>query len=158
VVHGSALGGGCELACACDRVVASETASLGVPEIKLASFPPVAAVYFPYRIGLARTLQLITSGDALPAREAERIGLVDRVVPADELAAAVEQEVGRLREKSAPALRLARRAVYGGLGRDLLTALNEAERLFLGELMSTTDAVEGLRAFLEKRPPHWSHR
>lgn len=155
-VQGAALGGGCELACFADFVIAAEGATLGVPEVKLASFPPVAAVHFPRRIGAARTLQLVLTGDVLPAREALRIGLVDEVVAADALPAAVEAVVAKLREKSAPALRFARRAVVQTDGFE--DALAEAEALFLSELMRTGDATEGLRAFLAKRAPTWSHR
>ena len=155
-VQGAALGGGCELACFADFVIAAEAATFGVPEVKLASFPPVAAVHFPRRIGAARTLQLVLTGDVLPAREALRIGLVDEVVAAGALAEAVEKVAGKLREKSAPALRFARRAVLqDGRFED---ALLSTERLFLGELMKTADATEGLQAFLGKRPPTWSHR
>jgi cyclohexa-1,5-dienecarbonyl-CoA hydratase len=156
-VQGPALGGGCELACFADLVIASEAASFGVPEIKLASFPPVAAVWFPHRIGASRTLRLILSGDVLPAREAERIGLVDQVVAPEALAGAVDAAVARFLQKSAPALRLAKRAMMGALGRDFENGLNAAETLFLEDLMKTGDAVEGLRAFLEKRPPAWRH-
>jgi cyclohexa-1,5-dienecarbonyl-CoA hydratase len=157
-VQGAALGGGCELACFADLVIASEDASFGLPEVKLASFPPVAAVHFPHRIGLARTLQLVLSGDVLPARDAERIGLADKVVPAGKLAETVEAEVGKLREKSGPALRLAKRAVWQAADQDFESRLQEAEDLFLEELMKTADATEGLRAFQEKRPPAWVHR
>jgi cyclohexa-1,5-dienecarbonyl-CoA hydratase len=155
-VQGAALGGGCELACFADFVIAAEGATFGVPEVKLASFPPVAAVHFPRRIGAARTLQLVLTGEVLSARDAERIGLVDEVVAAAALAEAVERVAAKLREKSAPALRLARRAVLqAGRFEDALAA---AERLFLDELMKTADATEGLEAFLGKRPAAWSHR
>jgi len=157
-VQGPALGGGCELACFADFVIAAEGATFGVPEIKLASFPPVAAVHFPHRIGLARTLQLVLSGDVLGAAEAERIGLVDKVVPGPKLAETVEAEVRKLREKSGPALRLAKRAVWQAAGQGFESALGKAEALFLEELMKTADAAEGLEAFLEKRPPVWVHR
>jgi cyclohexa-1,5-dienecarbonyl-CoA hydratase len=156
-VQGAALGGGCELACFADFVIAGEGATFGVPEVKLASFPPVAAVHFPHRIGLARTLQLVLSGDVISARDAERIGLVDRVVPADALAEAVDAVAGKLREKSAPALRLARRAVLHAGDGGFESALAAAERLLLDELMRTADATEGLQAFLQKRPPVWRH-
>jgi cyclohexa-1,5-dienecarbonyl-CoA hydratase len=155
-VHGAALGGGCELACFADFVIAAEGATFGVPEIKLASFPPVAAVHFPRRIGAARTLQLVLTGDVIGARDAERIGLVDRVVAADALPAAVEAVAGKLAEKSAAVLRLARRAVLDG--GEFERALAEAERLFLHQLMKTADATEGLKAFLAKRAPVWAHR
>ncbi len=157
-VQGPALGGGCELACFADWVIASEAATFGQPEIKLGTFPPVAAVHFPHRIGLARAMQLILSGEILPAAEAHRIGLVDRVVSAADLAGAVEEAAARLREKSGPVLRLARRAVLAGVGRDFESGLAEAERLFLEQLMKTADASEGLRAFLEKRPPSWKQK
>lgn len=157
-VQGAALGGGCELACFADFVLASETATFGQPEIKLGVFPPIAALHLPHRIGRARTLQLILTGEILPAREAERIGLVDKVVAAADLAAAVEALVARLGDKSAMALRHARRAVFVASTHDFDSGLDALERLFLDDLMKTEDAVEGLRAFLEKRAPVWSHR
>jgi enoyl-CoA hydratase/carnithine racemase len=98
------------------------------------------------------------SGETLGAREAERIGLVDRVVPPQKLAATVEETIDRLREKSGPVLRLAKRAVLLAVGRDLEHGLSRVEKLFLKKLMKTRDAKEGLRAFLEKRPPKWKHR
>ncbi len=156
-VQGPALGGGCELACFADVVIASESATFGQPEVKLGVLAPVAAVRFPDRIGVARTLQLLLSGDILPAHEAERIGLVDRVVPAAGLAAAVEETLGRWRASSAPALHFVRKAVQARSG-DFGERLAEVERLFLEDLMKTEDAVEGLRAFMEKRAPVWRHR
>jgi cyclohexa-1,5-dienecarbonyl-CoA hydratase len=157
-VQGAALGGGCELAGFADWVIASEAATFGLPEIKLGSLPPLAAVHFPHRIGRARTVQLMLSGETLGAREAERIGLVDRVVPSQKLAATVEETIDRLREKSGPVLRLAKRAVLLAVGRDVEHGLSRVEKLFLKKLMKTRDAKEGLRAFLEKRPPKWKHR
>jgi cyclohexa-1,5-dienecarbonyl-CoA hydratase len=156
-VQGAALGGGCELACFADLVIAADTATLGQPEIKLGVFPPVAAVCFPRRIGTARTLQLVLSGAVLDAREAERIGLVDRVVPAGELADAVAAAVSGFTDKSAAALRLTRRAVLDARDRELLSELARVEKLFVEELMATADAVEGLQSFLQKRRPSWSH-
>ncbi|HET7295155.1 MAG TPA: enoyl-CoA hydratase/isomerase family protein [Vicinamibacteria bacterium] len=156
-VQGPAIGGGCELATFADIVVASEAATFGQPEIRLGVFPPVAAVRLAQRVGQARALRLILGGDVLSAREAERIGLVDRVVPPEELASAVEQETARLKDKSAAALRLAKRAVLAAAGRDFDAGLEAVERLFLEELMRTHDAAEGLRAFLGKRPPAWTH-
>ena len=155
-VQGAALGGGCELACFCDFVVAAEEATFGLPEIRLASFPPVAAVHFPTRIGRARTLQMIESGKTIDAAEALRIGLADVVVPASRLGDAVADALAGLLDKSAIALRLARRAVLQGDGFE--ERLAAAEALFLGTLMRTEDATEGLRAFLEKRPPSWRDR
>jgi cyclohexa-1,5-dienecarbonyl-CoA hydratase len=157
-VQGAALGGGCELACFADLVIASEEATFGVPEIKLGVFPPIAAVHFPHRIGLARTLQLVLSGDTLTARDAERIGLVDQVVPTGDLAGAVDSAAQRFREKSGAALGLARRAVLSAAGFDFESALRRVEKIYLEDLMKTEDATEGLRAFLEKRAPVWADR
>jgi cyclohexa-1,5-dienecarbonyl-CoA hydratase len=156
-VQGAALGGGCELACFADWVIAGEAATLGLPEIKLGSFPPLAAVHFPRRIGPARTLQMILSGEVMSSRNAEAIGLVDRVVAGDALSASVEALVASLREKSAAVLRLARQATVAAAG-SFENALAQVETIFLDRLMTTEDAVEGLAAFLEKRAPVWTHR
>ena len=154
-VQGAALGGGCELACFADLVIASGHATFGQPEVKLGVFPPIAAVHFPRRIGLARTLQLLLSGEIISAQEADRIGLVDRVVAPAELPDAVDKEVARFSEMSGSALRLTKRAVLSAYGRDFEGGLGEVERVF-AELMQSRDPLEGLRAFLEKRKPVWS--
>jgi cyclohexa-1,5-dienecarbonyl-CoA hydratase len=157
-VQGAALGGGAELATFCDFVIASETATLGQPEIKVGIFPPVAAVHYPNRIGLARTLQLLLTGEVIGAREAERIGLVDRVVPAAQLDAAVEETLAKLRDKSRAVLALTRRAVLEAAGQPFEAALRAIEALYHAELMATEDAHEGLKAFVERRAPVWRHR
>ncbi len=158
LVEGSCFGGAFELVLCCHLVFAVRGAVFGCPEVRLGVFPPVAAVCFPRRIGTARTLQLITSGELLVAREAERIGLVDRVVPAADLEAVVAAAVAGLTDKSAAALRLTRRAVLEQRDGALLAELARVEALFVGELMATSDAVEGLQAFLQKRKPSWQHR
>ena len=157
-VQGPALGGGAELAIFCDLVVASETATVGQPEIKVGVFPPIAALCYPARVGPARALQLLCSGDVIPAREAERIGLVDRVVPSAELEAAVAAAVAGFTGKSAVVLRLTKRALRAARPDDFEASLARLEALYLDELMQTEDAGEGLRAFVEKRPPAWKHR
>jgi cyclohexa-1,5-dienecarbonyl-CoA hydratase len=157
-VQGPALGGGAELATFCDLVIASERATVGQPEIALGVFPPIAALHYPVRIGVARTLQLLLSGQAISAREAERIGLVDRVVPPDALSAAVDAALARFTDKSAAVLRLSKRAVRLGGAGTFETALSGLEALYLDELMGTADAEEGLRAFLAKRSPVWKNR
>jgi cyclohexa-1,5-dienecarbonyl-CoA hydratase len=156
-VQGAALGGGAELATFCDLVIASEAATLGQPEIKVGVFPPIAALHYPARIGPTRTLQLLVSGDVISAREAERIGLVDRVVPPGELESAVTAALAKLTDKSAVVLRLTKRAVRDARGGDFEQALAALEALYADELMRTEDAAEGLRAFLEKRSPVWRH-
>jgi cyclohexa-1,5-dienecarbonyl-CoA hydratase len=157
-VQGPALGGGAELAVFCDLVVASESATFGQPEIKVGVFPPIAALHYPTRIGVARTVQLLLSGEALSARAAERIGLVDRVVPAGDLETAVSAAVASFTDKSAAVLRLTKQAVRRGLGDRFDAALSELEEMYLWRLMQTEDAEEGLRAFLAKRPPVWKDR
>lgn len=157
-VQGPALGGGAELAAFCDLVIASESATFGQPEIKVGVFPPIAALHYPARIGIARTIQLLLSGEVLPARAAERIGLVDRVVPAAELETAVAAAVGAFTDKSAAILRLTKQAVRRGQKDGFDAALSELEEMYLWRLMQTADAEEGLRAFLAKRPPVWTDR
>jgi cyclohexa-1,5-dienecarbonyl-CoA hydratase len=157
-VQGPALGGGAELAAFCDLVIASESATFGQPEIKVGVFPPIAAVHYPARIGIARTIQLLLSGEALPARAAERMGLVDRVVPASDLETAVSAAIAAFTDKSAAILRLTKQAVRRGQGDRFDAALSELEEMYLWRLMQTEDAEEGLRAFLAKRRPVWKDR
>lgn len=157
-VQGAALGGGAELATFCDLVVAADAATFGQPEIRVGVFAPIAALHYPRRIGTPRTLRLLLSGEVIGAAEAERMGLVDRVVPAAELEAAVRATVERVRGLSAAVLRLTKRAVRAAEGRPFDEALSTLEELYHGELMATADAEEGLRAFLEKRPPVWRER
>lgn len=157
-VHGAALGGGAELAAFCDLVVASEAATFGQPEVKVGVFPPIAALHYPKRVGLAQTLRLLCSGEVIGAAEAARIGLVDRVVPADKFPEALDAEVERFRAQSAVVLRLTKRAVTESLGVAFDQALATLEELYHYELMTTEDAAEGLRAFVEKRKPVWKDR
>jgi cyclohexa-1,5-dienecarbonyl-CoA hydratase len=148
-VGGHCLGGGMELAMACDLVVADEGARFAQPEIKLGCYPPWAAAFYPERLGRGRTLDLLLTGRTLTAAEAESWGVVHRLVPAGELDAAVEGLVGELLAQSATVARLTRRAVDAG------GDLAESERIYIDELAATHDMAEGLAAFLEKRPPVW---
>ena len=157
-VRGAALGGGAELATFCDLVIAADDATFGQPEIKVGVFAPIAALHYPRRIGVSRTLALLLSGDVIPAAEAERIGLVDVVVPADQLADAVETRLAKVRSRSAIVLRLAKRAVVEAHEATFDVALAGLEDLYRYELMATEDAAEGLRAFMEKRRPIWTDR
>jgi cyclohexa-1,5-dienecarbonyl-CoA hydratase len=158
VVRGHCLGGGMELAMSCDFVLAGESARFGQPEIQLGCFPPVAAVLLPQLIGPRRAAEVILTGKTFAAREAEAMGLVTRVVPDEEVPAAVEALLTDLSRKSPVALRFAKRALRYGRSLDPRTALRAVERLYLDELMATEDAREGIRAFLEKRAPVWTGR
>lgn len=157
-VRGAALGGGAELATFCDVVVATEDATFGQPEIKVGVLPPIAVLHYPVRIGAARTLALLLSGEIIPAAEAQRLGLVDRVVAGERLEEVVDAHVERFRAQSAAVLQLTKRAVRESLGRDFGEALASLEALYQYELMTTEDAGEGLRAFVEKRKPIWKDR
>ena len=157
-VHGHCLGGGMELATFCDFVLASESAEFGQPEIKLGCFPPVALVTLPGLVGLRPALDLILTGRTISAREARELGLVTRVVADDALAQSVDALLGELRALSPVVLRLSRRALRRNPQADFETELEAMERLYLGELMETEDAQEGIRAFLEKRAPAWRGR
>ncbi len=157
-VQGAALGGGAELATFCDLVVASDAATFGQPEVKVGVFPPIAALHYPKRVGLAQTLRLLLSGEVIGAAEAHRVGLVDRVVVPDKLTEAVDAEIERYRAQSAVVLRLTKRAVCDSLGVGFDEALGTLEELYQHELMTTEDAAEGLRAFVEKRKPVWKDR
>ncbi|HLM55189.1 MAG TPA: enoyl-CoA hydratase-related protein [Pyrinomonadaceae bacterium] len=158
VVEGAALGGGCELVAGCDIVVAASGSRFGQPEIKLGVFPPVAAVLLPRVIGERRARELLLTGELFDAEEAQRLGLVNYVVEPDQLEAKLQEVLGRLRELSAPALEMTRRAMDAGRGRPFLEALERSEDIYLNELMKTEDAQEGVRAFMEKRKPEWRNK
>jgi len=158
VVQGHALGGGCELACFCDLIVAAQGVKFGQPEIAVGVFPPVAAALFPHLIGGRKAAELILTGEAIPAEEAHRIGLINAVVPADQLLVEAERLLGRLTDKSAAVLRIAKRALRAGMAAGFDEALPTIEAIYTKSLMSLEDPEEGLKAFMEKRKPAWKHR
>jgi cyclohexa-1,5-dienecarbonyl-CoA hydratase len=158
VVDGPALGGGCELICACDIVIASERARFGQPEIKLGVFPPVAALLLPHVVGDKRARELILTGEIIDAVEAGRLGLCNHVVPVSHLEQKLTEILSKLKELSAVALEFTRRAMDLGRGRTIDKALKELENIYLHELMRSSDANEGVNAFMEKRKPVWRNR
>lgn len=155
-VRGQCLGGGLELVSFCHRVFAAPDVNLAQPEIALGVFAPVASLLLPQRLGRAAAEDLCLSGRGLGADECLRLGLVD-VIAADPEAAAVAYATEHLARHSASSLRHAVRA----LRRDFLTRffadLSRLEQAYLDELMATRDAVEGITAFVQKRPPQWSN-
>lgn len=156
LVHGPALGGGCELATFCDLVLASDAARFGQPEINLGVFPPISAAAFPYFVNGKKTLELMLTGEAVSAAEAERIGLVNHAWPAAEFEDRAGFFIDHLEHKSAAALRLAKKAYYASVDVPFDEALDRVERIYLDELMATRDANEGIAAFREKREPVWT--
>jgi|CXWL01.1.fsa_nt_gi cyclohexa-1,5-dienecarbonyl-CoA hydratase len=157
VVHGAALGGGCELACFCDIVLASDKATFGQPEVKLAALAPVAASVLPSKIGLSKAIELTVLGGTINAEEARRIGLVNQVFLTDGFDAQVQAYLDQLRSLSRPVVRLAKRAVSQPARRLVLNELDRNEHIYLNELMKLSDAGEGIAAFMEKRAPKWKH-
>ena len=154
IVNGLALGGGCEVVIGCDMAIASDKAQLGQPEIKLGVYPPPASVLFPRLIGRRKAFELILSGDSISAEEAEKIGLINKVVPAEELEKAADEFIKRFTSNSGLTLTQARRALYRNLDLNFYEAM-EATAIDATLVMAGENSVEGLTAFVEKRKPVW---
>lgn len=157
-VQGACLGGGAELASACDLVYTARDATWGFPEIKLGCYPPVAAVALPALVGQKRAAELILTGRQISGDEAMAFGLANRSVIADELETVVTETIDQLQGLSASALALAKKSIYAWDAIHFDKGLARAERIYLEELMTTEDAREGITAFLEKRSPKWTGR
>ncbi|MGZ8717352.1 MAG: enoyl-CoA hydratase/isomerase family protein [Gaiellaceae bacterium] len=158
VVRGRCLGGGFEVALACDLVFASHDAKLGVPEITLGVFPPAAAALLPFRVGASRASRAVLTGEVFAADWWEAAGLVSGVASSTDLDAFVHHwYTTYAAPRSAVALRHAALAARAVVRDQVLAALGRLERRYLDELMLTADAAEGCTAFLEKRPPQWRH-
>ncbi|MBF0507863.1 MAG: enoyl-CoA hydratase/isomerase family protein [Deltaproteobacteria bacterium] len=157
VVHGSCLGGGCELAIYCDMVLALDNAKFGQPEIAVGVYPPIAALVLPHIIGRKKAMELVLSGDIIDAKTALEIGLVNQVVPVAEKDQAVGKMVNKFLTKSAAVLKLTKKACLTGILSQSHDNLKTIEDIYLNELMKTHDALEGLNSFLEKRNPTWKN-
>jgi cyclohexa-1,5-dienecarbonyl-CoA hydratase len=157
VVRGRCLGGGFELALACDLIFAAEDASFGLPEVALGVFPPVASVLLPIRVGASRASAAILSGVPSSASAWREAGLITSTAPATSLAGHVDAWFSaHLAPRSAAALRHAAAAARAGLNAQVDEILPQLERLYLDDLMRTADAAEGIAAFMARRPPNWS--
>ncbi len=155
-INGFALGGGCELALACTLRIASSTARLGQPEVKIGIIPGYGGTQrLPRLIGKGAALKMILTGEAISAAEALRLGLVDEVVEPDQLLSRAEQIAQTIAGMAPLAVRDSIRAVNSGYDLPLASGL-ELEASLFGLACSTSDKAEGARAFLEKRAPHWS--
>lgn len=156
-IRGRCLGGGLEVALAGHRLFAAPDAILGQPEMMLGVFAPAASCLLPERVGQAAADDLLWSGRSVGADEALAMGLVD-ALDDDPEAAALAWFDAHLAAKSASSLRLAVRASRAPLAAAVSARLDEVETLYVNALMTTEDAVEGLTAFIEKRPAKWKNR
>jgi cyclohexa-1,5-dienecarbonyl-CoA hydratase len=158
VIRGSVLGGGCSLAVFCDMVIASETAKLGQPQIKVGVPPPIATFILPRLIGRKKALEMLLTGDAIDAQEAYRVGLVNQVVADDILEEEADAFVTRLTSLSGIVLKLTKKAIYQGMDKDFNSVIAKIRDYYVNVVMKTIDANEGLRAFMQKRQPTWYNR
>lgn len=152
-VKGFALGGGCELAMACDIIVATDDAKFGQPEINLGIIPGFGGTQRLTRlVGKGMAMEMVLTGDLISAQQAKDIGLVNRIIPREKFAEDVRTIAAKIASKSKTAIIMAKRAIDYGSETDLKTAL-EIERDAFAVLFSTEDHTEGLQAFIEKRKP-----
>lgn len=157
-VSGYALGGGCELAMMADLIIAGESAKFGQPEIDLGVIPGMGGSQRLTRsVGKAKAMDMVLTGRHIGADEAERIGLVSRVVPDELLETEATKAAGTIASKSKPAAQMAKEAVSAAFESPLHQGLQFERRLFHA-LFSTEDQSEGMAAFAEKRSPEWKHR
>ncbi|HWO97007.1 MAG TPA: enoyl-CoA hydratase/isomerase family protein [Bacillus sp. (in: firmicutes)] len=157
VVEGAALGGGCELATFCDIVYATEKAKFGQPEINLGLFPPVSIVTFPWLTSFNRTMELLLTGETIDAQKAYEWGFVNRVVSPEDLESVLQQLISNLKNKSALALSLTRKAVREAMASSFASSIGKVEQIYFRELIPSEDAQEGLHSFVEKREPVWKN-
>lgn len=155
-VHGPCLGGGAELAMVCDIVYTTASAQWGFPEIKLGCYPPVACTALAAVVGQKQAAELILTGRSISGTEAAQIRLANRAMPEQELAHAVEQAVQDLLRLSPASLSITKKAIYAWDSIHFDKGLARAEKIYLEELMKTSDAREGIQAFIEKRDPRWT--
>lgn len=157
VVGGRCLGGGFELALACDVIIAADDAVMGLPEIGVGAFPPAASILLPLKVGAARASAAILDGRPRLAHEWESAGLVELLVSRRELAGAADRWFATtIARYSAAALAHAALASRLVVRQAVESLLPKAERLYLQEVLATVDAAEGVAAFLEKRTPNWT--
>jgi cyclohexa-1,5-dienecarbonyl-CoA hydratase len=158
VVQGFCLGGGMELAIACDVIVGDTGASFGQPEIKVGFFPPYAAVRLPQLIGPAKAIEICTTGKFYSAQEAQALGMIAHVAEDGQLSETAEKIVKEIQGNSPLIIRLNKRAVRQHLGLDFKQSLAGVSDLFLNTLMKTEDTLEGIASYEEKRKPVWKNK
>jgi enoyl-CoA hydratase len=157
-VAGYALGGGCELAMMCDIIIAADTAKFGQPEIKLGIIPGAGGTQrLPRAVGKAKAMDMVLTARTMDAAEAERAGLVSRVVPADKLLEEALAAAAQIAEYSLPSVMMAKEALQRAFESPLAEGMMFERRLFHA-LFATADQKEGMSAFLEKRKPIFRHK
>ena len=157
-VSGFALGGGCELAMMCDLIIAADTAKFGQPEIKLGIIPGAGGTQrLPRAVGKAKAMDLVLTARMMDAAEAERAGLVSRVVPADKLLDEALAAAEAINAMSSVSVMMAKECVNRAFESGLADGVSYERRLFHA-LFATADQKEGMAAFVDKRKPAWQHR
>ncbi len=157
-VNGACLGGGMELAIACDMVLASKKAIFGQPEVKLGFFPPYAAIRLPELVGSAKAIEIVTTGKTYKAKQARKMGFVSQVADPDDFQDMVDTYVKEVCHSSPLILRLNKRAVKRHLGTGFFQGVDLVSNYFLNTLMKTEDTLEGISSFEEKRRPVWKNK
>lgn len=157
-LKGLTLGGGCEVALFCDLIIAADNLKIGQPEIKLSVFPPIALLIMPRLVGLKKASELLLTGKIIEAAEAERIGLINKVVSLDTFDQELASFIQPLTELSLVGLKYSKKGINLGLDTSFPDGLEKIEKMYIDELMASEDAHEGLKAFLEKRKPLWKNK
>jgi len=158
IVDGVCSGGGFELALCCDMIIATDKATFSLPEITLSLYPGFAIVMLPRKIPRNIAFEIITSGDPINASDAYRLGLLNKLVSQDHLEEEVEKFLERFKKKSARVLELSRYALLRAYDMEFTKALKTVDDIYVGLVMQTEDANEGLKSFMEKRKPVWKHK
>ena len=157
-VKGAALGGGCEVAIFCDMIFAASNLKIGQPEIKLAVFPPIALLILPKIIPQKKAFEMILGGEVFRAEEALNMGLVNKVVPIENFKEELDKFVNIFSSLSGSALKVTKEAFKKVKTIPFKDGLPVIEDIYLNKLMKLEDAEEGLKSFLEKRKPVWTHK
>ncbi len=157
-VNGACLGGGMEVAIACDIVIASDKAILGQPEIKLGFFPPYAALRLPELVGPAKAIEILTTGQNYSAQDAKDLGFVSKVASVDNFEDTVNGQVKQICHASPLIIRLNKRAVKRHIGTSFFQGVDLVSNYFLNTMMKTEDTLEGIASFEEKRRPVWKNK
>lgn len=157
-VSGYALGGGCELAMMCDFIIAADTAKFGQPEINLGVMPGMGGTQRLLRaVGKAKAMDLCLTGRMMDAEEAERAGLVSRIVPLDKLMSTVKEAATKIASQSQPSAMMTKETINAGFEVSLAQGIRLERRTFMS-MFTTHDQKEGMAAFVEKRKPHFKNR